>query len=68
MIQLQNCSFDAIKAVIEYPSLNYFQSRYVPNMLVIALPLRRVPLVEQELLTLPEHLSSLPVFSVVRVS
>jgi branched-subunit amino acid transport protein len=28
---------------------------------------RRVPLVEQELLTLPEHLSSLPVFSGVRV-
>jgi hypothetical protein len=29
---------------------------------------RRVPLVEQELLTLPEHLSSPPVFSGVRVS
>ena len=28
----------------------------------------RVPLVEQELLTLPEHLSSPPVFSVVRVT
>jgi hypothetical protein len=28
---------------------------------------RRVPLVEQELLTLPEHLSSPPVFSGVRV-
>jgi len=28
---------------------------------------RRVPLVEQELLTLPEHMSSLPVFSGVRV-
>jgi hypothetical protein len=29
---------------------------------------RRVPLVEQELLTLPEHLSSPPVFSGVRVT
>ena len=29
---------------------------------------RRVSLVEQELLTLPEHLSSLPVFSGVRVT
>ena len=29
---------------------------------------RRVPLVEQELLTLPEHPSSPPVFSVVRVA
>ena len=29
---------------------------------------RRVPLVEQELLTLPEHLSSTPVFSGVRVT
>ena len=29
---------------------------------------RRVPLVEQELFTLPEHLSSPPVFSGVRVS
>ena len=29
---------------------------------------RRVPLVEQELLTLPEHLSPPPVFSVVRVT
>ena len=29
---------------------------------------RRVPLVEQELLTLPEHLSSHPVFSGVRVT
>ena len=29
---------------------------------------RRVPLVEQELLTLPEHLSSLPVFSGVHVT
>ena len=29
---------------------------------------RRVPLVEQELLTLPEHLSSFPVFSGVRVT
>jgi hypothetical protein len=29
---------------------------------------RRVPLVEQELLTLPEHLSSLPVFGEVRVT
>ena len=29
---------------------------------------RRVPLVEQELLTLPEHLSSPPVFSWVRVT
>jgi hypothetical protein len=29
---------------------------------------RRVPLVEQELLTLPEHQSSSPVFSVVRVT
>ena len=29
---------------------------------------RRVPLVEQELLNLPEHLSSLPVFSEVRVT
>jgi branched-subunit amino acid transport protein len=29
---------------------------------------RCVPLVEQELLTLPEHLSSLPVFSGVRVT
>ena len=29
---------------------------------------RRMPLVEQELLTLPEHLSSLPVFSGVRVT
>jgi len=28
---------------------------------------RRVPLVEQELLILPEHMSSLPVFSGVRV-
>jgi hypothetical protein len=30
--------------------------------------IRRVPLVEQELLTLPEHLSSPPVFSGVRVT
>jgi len=29
---------------------------------------RRVPLVEQELLTLPEHLSSPPVFTGVRVT
>jgi len=29
---------------------------------------RRVPLVEQELLTLPEHLSLPPVFSAVRVT
>ena len=29
---------------------------------------RRVPLVEQELLTLPEHLSSPPIFSGVRVT
>jgi len=29
---------------------------------------RRVPLVDQELLTLPEHLSSVPVFSGVRVT
>ena len=29
---------------------------------------RRVPLVEQELFTLPEHLSSAPVFSGVRVT
>ena len=29
---------------------------------------RRVPLVEQKLLTLPEHLSSPPVFSGVRVT
>jgi hypothetical protein len=29
---------------------------------------RRVPLVEQELLTLPEHLSSPPVFSGIRVT
>ena len=29
---------------------------------------RRVPLVEQELITLPEHLSSPPVFSGVRVT
>ena len=29
---------------------------------------RRVPLVEQELLTLPEHMSSRPVFSAVRVT
>jgi hypothetical protein len=29
---------------------------------------RRVPLVEMELLTLPEHLGSLPVFSGVRVT
>ena len=29
---------------------------------------RRVPLVEQELLTIPEHLSSLPLFSGVRVT
>ena len=29
---------------------------------------RRVPLVEQELLTLPEHLSSSPIFSGVRVT
>ena len=30
--------------------------------------LRRVPLLEQELPTLPEHLSSLPIFSGVRVT
>jgi hypothetical protein len=30
--------------------------------------MRRMPLVEQELLTLPEHLSSSPVLSGVRVS
>jgi hypothetical protein len=35
---------------------------------VRALGGRRVPLVEQELLTLPEHLSSSPVFSGVRVT
>jgi hypothetical protein len=29
---------------------------------------RKVPLVEQELLTIPDHLSSLPVFSGVRVT
>jgi len=29
---------------------------------------RRVPVVEQKLLTLPEHLSSPPVFSVVRIT
>ena len=29
---------------------------------------RRMPLVEQDLLTLPEHLSSSPVFSVIRIT
>jgi hypothetical protein len=39
---------------------------YCPEQYIILL--RRVSLVEQELLTLPEHLSSPPVFSGVRVT
>ena len=42
-------------------------SSFMTYHLFITRLTRRVPLVEQELLTLPEHLSSLPVFSGVRV-
>jgi hypothetical protein len=37
-------------------------------MLVLTRLKRRVPLLEQELLSFPEHLSSLPIFSGVRVA
>ena len=42
--------------------------RYVLILILITRLTRRVPLVEQELRTLPEHLSSPPVFSGVCVS
>ena len=40
---------------------------YVPLIRFLTRLTRRVPLMEQKLLTLPEHLSSPPVFSRVRV-
>jgi ribosomal protein S26 len=43
-------------------------SRTFPHSWLVARITRRVPLVEQKLLTLPEDMSSPPVFSVVRVT
>ena len=44
---------------------NYYTLTWIPYVHVLT---RRVPLVEQVLLTLPDHLSSPPVFSGVRVT
>jgi hypothetical protein len=41
-------------------------SRTFPHSWLVARITRRVPLVEKKLLTIPEHMSSAPVFSVVR--
>jgi hypothetical protein len=46
-------------------------SRFFPHSLITGLVtrlIRQVPLVEQELLTLPEHISSPPIFTRVRVT
>ena len=55
-----------------YAQLVVNTSRYFPHSRLITRFVtrltRRVPLVEQELLTLPKHLSSPPVFSGVRVT
>jgi len=45
---------------------NYYVTRFITGFVTIAT--RRVPLLEQELPTLPVHLSSLPIFSEVRVA
>ena len=47
-------------------SRSFPHSRIITGFVTILT--RRVPLVEQELLTLPEHLSSPPVFSGVRIT
>jgi hypothetical protein len=57
----ENYSFIIVSAETEYISTRSWYG-FVTRLT------RRVPLVEQELLTLPKHLSSLPVFSGVRVT
>ena len=56
----------------EYVTFVVNTSRVFPHLLLITgfvtRLTRQVPLVEQELLTLPEHLSSPPAFSGVRVT
>ena len=54
-------------ATTEKENNRIFQPKCLINGFVTILT-RRVPLVEQELLILPEHLSSLPVYSRVRVT
>jgi hypothetical protein len=53
------------RSILIWGCCHFFHSGVMPKYLRLTW---RVPLVEQELLTLPEHLSSLPVFSGVRVT
>jgi hypothetical protein len=55
-----------VPLVVIHTSLSFPHSWLITGF--ITRSIRRVPLVEQELLTLPEHLSSPPVFSGVRVT
>jgi hypothetical protein len=54
-------------ATTEKENNRIFQPKCLINGFITILR-RRVPLVEQELLILPEHMSSPPVFSRVRVT
>jgi len=49
--------------ILYFPGMYFIE--HVDNILIFA---RQVPLVEQELLTFPEHLSSTPFFNGVHVS
>ena len=51
-----------------FPPFCIFANTYEAAITLTLLLIRRVPLVEKELLTLPEHLSSPPVFSGIRYS
>jgi hypothetical protein len=61
-----SCLFDGTSVSHESTSRSLLHSRLITGF--VTRLTRRVPLVEQELLTLPEHMSSPPVYRGVRVT
>ena len=64
-----SCHGKGVKHTHLYWHINCNLSLFVTQFIIISCYItRRVPLVEQELLSLPEHMNSTPVFSGVRVT